>query len=1142
MARMGLGAAVFLLLVGWPLRECRAVQLFIDKATVVANEALSVHTTWGCTPKSAGSGQFICVWQDLNPANGVIANEPHIEFESRLHAGDCAPAALPAGTANYNYCNSDVFLCAAVGYSNEGTTDVSLDEISFEVFKFQDGSNPMDPASTPPVRTYYIDAPDALKATNYNQVIPKPIDAIGVAGSGGYCVLFDGATNIQGEFGKTNGQYGFRVTAKTNQTGASGNIQITAQRAYPGGSTKDSNQVFVQQQPVKVDVTNVHFVRSSATTVGQITAVYAEPYNIAYRLSKDATMYININESSPPYGLLRRVVAGMPRAGEGGPNPNPPLLNGDSWNGRHENGGLMPAGVYLATLQAFTNDQYGPDLSVSTTRQIALDPLQITDIRVQPLLGGSTSLAVLTYMLTEPATVYIDIYPPNTKFCRADGLSLNDAANPALDRFPLVAGENRPKIFGAHSQAEACTSADTVAPIRTIREIKTARTPVISYWDGRDEQGNTVCTDGDYVFLVYASLPSQNGVSFPNGGADGDRRIWTTQAKSGLLPVLRGFVGMSQIAPGTTIMGSSPSVAGLNPFVFRYTLGREGIVGMRIFDYTGTRLIKTLVDNVVRPGLFPNQERWESPVDDGGQWVSSGTYIAQMTAADPLCPMKVSTVSVSFPVDTVRITDVETTPLLSGASDFATISYQLSQPMSVAWSIYPPGTNILNSATAWPPCGSLSPSGCAQVVDSQGQPVSPMIAFKGVRVGRMKITEYWDGRDGNGLAVPDGNYVFILAAQSTTTPKYFAPDRIFGNMTVARGFINFTTFRVDPDVPVLFNSSSTITLHPYTISYALSRQSSVTIQILNTSAAPQVMRTLFAGAVRQGGLLLEDVWDGRDDRGNFMPTGFYLVRAVADDVAAQLSAPSTAQVTISYDPLRIFDVAVSPLSRDSGGAQLYYQVSETMKVAVKIYRPGTVFDPAGNPSPPESASLVKRIVGVRPARTEIVETWDGTDLRLGISPDGNYKFKIVASTDINAIDTMTGNVLNPAVLSLDRPVDEIPVVRNASLNPKADFEHNTYIYPNPVSGESAHFVIYSPFQARAKLRIYTMSGGLVLDRDLGESAADNYVLPASDGFVWDRKNQAGRRVARGVYYCVIRLEETLGGKNVLQTVKKFLVK
>ncbi|MDD5656179.1 MAG: hypothetical protein PHF00_02880 [Elusimicrobia bacterium] len=1128
------GAAFVFALARAPALAQDQVQLFIDQSFVVKNAGDF------CQVSPDAPGQFLCLnVEPMNPSHGVISNQPNIEFErledvNGINGGyDCYgnfPANPPRGTTDHNYCNNDVFLCAAIGYNNPNDTSVALDEVSYEVFKFQDGSNPLDPASTPPLRTYFMDAPGIL-AANSNST------ANGVKGP--YCILFDGSTNVQGEFGKTNGQYGFRVTVKTNQTGASGNITITAQRAYPAGVTLDNDFVsctasppndgcYVQQKPISVDVTNVHLVRSSATVVGQITGVYAEPYNITYRLSKDATMYIRIHDSNPPFPVIRSLVSGLPRSGEG--TPSGTMINGDAWNGRHDNGDLMPPGVYLASLQALSRDQWGRDLSFATTRQLGIDPLQITDIRVQPLLGGSTSLAVLSYMLTEPATVYIEIYPPDTQFC---GDALNRIDDPALDTGGLPKNLN--------PRASDCGGA-AVAPIRRISEVKQGRLAVVSFWDGRDEQGNVVCTDGNYVFVMYASLPSQNGKPYGDPPNLADRRIWTSQAKSGLLPVLRGFVGVSQISPGTTVIGSSPAIAGLNPFVFRYSLGREGVVNMKVFDNTGTRLVKTLLQNTVRPGLFANQERWEDAVDDSGFWVGSGTYIAQLTAADPLCPMKVSTVSAQFPVDLFRITDVMSTPLLSGASDTVTLSYQLSQAMNTAWNIYPAGAVIKNSTGTWPPCNSITPGLCWQVESSQGQPVAPLITIKGMRPGRMRITEYWDGRDANGMFVPDGNYVFTLTAQSTTTPKFFASDKIYGSVTVGRGSIIFTSFRVDPDVPALYNSSTTITLHPYTISYALTRQSSVTIQILNSAISPQVVRTVVDGSVREAGLLLEEVWDGRDDRGNFMPSGFYLVRAVAEDVASQLSSGSTAQLTISYDPLRIYDVAVAPLRNDSGGAQFFYQVSETMKVALKIYRPGTVFDPNGNHSPPEKVSLVKRIVGVRPARTEIIETWDGTDLRSSLATDGNYRFKIVGSTDINAIDSLTGNVLNPTALSLDRPIDEIPVVRNESLDPAADFENNTYIYPNPISGDSAHFVIFTPFQAKAKLKVFTMNGDLVLDKEFPETAANTYFNDPLTGFAWDRKNQGGRRLARGVYYALIRVEETLGGKNVLQTVKRFLIK
>lgn len=1108
----------------------QSVQVFINTAFVADPDE--------CTTFAGPPVKFRCPLAD-GPALGNISNEPHIEFEengSLSPAGRCNTAARPDGTIDENFCQHRVFLCTQIGVNSSDAGNVAIDEISFELFKFQDGSNPLDPASTPPLRTFFIDSPGF--ANSLNPTVPSD-------GVNADCVMWDGSANIQGEFGKTNGQYGFRVLVKTNQVGESGNISITATRAYPSGATKDSNNVAVSQKPIAVDVTNVHVIRSSPTVVGQITGVAAQPYNFTYRLSKDATMYLTINSAIPTgagYERLRRVVPGLPKIGEG--TPQGTLLNGDSWDGRDENGNVLPAGSYLAVFQANSVDQFtdpsfdGGDLSYATTRQVALDPLQITDIRVQPLTGGSTSLAVMSYLLTEAATVYIDIYPPGTQFCS----DLTEVSLAARD--PLIGDPIAPaKKFNASLGGCVGTAAATpVAPVKSISEIKTLRSQVISFWDGRDTAGNLV-DDGDYVFVIYAALPSQRGQLYRNGlNGPTDKRVWTSIAKVGFLPVLRGLVGITQISPTSTVVGSSPAVAGINPFTFRYTLTRDAIVSMKIFNANGNTLVKTLVDRETRPGAFSNAELWHDGVDDSGNVVSSGTYLVQLTASDPAQPGKVSTTTAMFPVDLFRITDIAVTPLLSGTSDNVVLNYQLTQPMFVAWNIYPPGSTIVNSSTSWPPCAAQSPpAACtsSSVMTPGGAQAAPVVTFRGLRPGRLRISEFWDGRDVNGLFVPDGNYIFTLTAQSTTTPKHFATDKVFGNITVARGSIIFTQFNVLPDSPELFNSSNSITLHPFTINYALTRQSSVTIQILNTNIPPGVVRTIVAGAVRPAGLLQTDVWDGRNDAGNFPPSGFYLVRAVAEDVASVLSSGATAQLTIAFDPLRIYDLAITPLRADSGPAVLSYQVSETMKVAIKIYKSGTIFDLAGNPSPPEAQSLVKRIVGVRPARTPIEDAWDGTDFKFSLLKDGSYKFKIVGSTDMAAIDDATGNVLNPGALSLDRLIDEIPLVRNASLSPNEDFINNTFNYPNPVSGDSTTFQIYAPFRGVVKMKLHTMSGELVLDKNFGEVPPAFQAGPVT--YVWTKINQSGNKVARGLYFAIIRVEETEGGSNILQTVKKVLI-
>ena len=1107
-----------------PVRAAaQSVQVFINTAYVAPQ--IVAGNPINCTVNGSGPFIFLCPLQGVGaphgPLDGDISNEPHIEFEANgtqrcnvtppTAAVNTSGVPLPTGTVGHNFCNDRVFMCTQVGVANSGAGAVTLDEISFELFKFQDGSNPLDPASTPPLRTFFIDAPGAAGGGGPNTV---PSDGIN-----GACVMWDGSANIQGEFGKTNGQYGFRVSVKTNQVGASGNIAITAVRAYPSGAALDSTGAPVSQKPIAVDVTNVHVVRSSPTVVGQITGVAAQPYNFTYRLSKDATMYVSINDALPPFGLLRSVIPGQPKVGEG--TPQGTLLNGDSWDGRDTNGNVLTAGNYLAVFQAVSVDQYTKytgvgadnfgDISLATTRQVAIDPLQITDIRVQPLTGGSTSLAVMSYLLTEAATVYIDVYPPGTQFCPSGAnTTLNDVSSLLGD--PTGGDPLAPaKKFGA--KIGDCATGVVVPPVKSISEIKTARSQVISFWDGRDTAGNLV-EDGDYVFLIYAALPSQRG--FPYRSSAFDRRVWTSIAKVGFLPVLRGLVGITQISPTSTVVGSSPAVAGINPFTFRYTLTRDAIVSMKIFNASGNTLIKTIVNQETRPGAFSNTEVWSEGTDDSGNVVSSGTYLVQLTAIDPAQPGKVSTTTAMFPVDMARITDVAVTPLLSGASDNVVLNYQLTQSMFVAWNIYPPGSVIVNSTAAWPPCAAQSPpAACtsASVLTPIGLQAPPVVTFRGLRPGRLKISEFWDGRDVNGLFVPDGNYVFTLTAQSTSTPKYFASDKVFGNITVARGSIIFTTFNVLPDSPELFNSSNTITLHPFTINYALTRQSSVTIQILNTNIPPVVVRTIVAGAVRPSGLLQTDVWDGRNDSGNFPPSGFYLVRAVAEDVASVLSSGATAQLTIAFDPLRIYDLAITPLRFDSGSAVLSYQVSETMKVAIKIYKSGTIFDLAGNPTPPEAQSLVKRIIGVRPARTQINDSWDGTDFKFSLLKDGSYKFKIVGSTDMAAIDDNTGNILNPGALSLDRLIDEIPLVRNASAAPAEDFVANTFNYPNPITGDSTTFQIYAPFRSIVKMKLYTISGEIVLDKNFGEVPPSFQAGAVT--YVWSKINQAGNKVSRG---------------------------
>jgi hypothetical protein len=137
-------------------------------------------------------------------------------------------------------------------------------------------------------------------------------------------------------------------------------------------------------------------------------------------------------------------------------------------------------------------------------------------------------------------------------------------------------------------------------------------------------------------------------------------------------------------------------------------------------------------------------------------------------------------------------------------------------------------------------------------------------------------------------------------------------------------------------------------------------------------------------------------------------------------------------------------------------------------------------------------------------------------------PDGTYKFKILGSTDGAAIDNISGNTLIPAELADDRLTDDIPSsVAGTRRAPEGDFKENTFVAPNPIAGPTGTFKIFNPFQGRVLLRLYTMSGQLILTHDFGEQPPS--ISAGLVPYVWNKTNSGGRQVARGLYYAVVRV-------------------
>ena len=559
-----------------------------------------------------------------------------------------------------------------------------------------------------------------------------------------FCTAWDGSYEIAGEFGKTNGNYGYRATVSTHMPGDSvavDNIEFESTIVYPG----------MNQIPIQVDVTNVHTVRSTPTTVGDITAVAAQPYTFAYKLSKDADVRIAIFDASdlktaeyengnstdafdhPDQRIVRTLVDWQPRVGEGmkGVESDAQIQEFESWDGRNNDGLLLPAGNYLAAIQAKTQDEWpGLDFSRAVTRQVSLDPLKLTDVQVRGLTKQSTAYATISYVPTEPSKVYFEVYTPGTNF--SDGImsSVND------------------NVWTDSSAPTGTAPANVEGGTLVYRgvEDKSGRMNYTSKWDGlchaynsdgtekekldgtcevtyakgqRMSNGkncaNNFCTetifngapmpDGNYVYVLWAEIP-YNGCyvnyagnssspmflagSACTAGNNGKQftGVKTTKYLIGQLPVERGLVGITMQPVSYSTVGSSPTAYGLDPFIFKYALDREADVVATIENTAGV-VVKYLTPEagITQVAQQLNTLSWDG-LDDQGRFVTPGTYMFKVRANDAMFPAQSNQAITIFPVDLFRVVDVATTDVYGDNDARATISYLLSKPMNVQVNIY----------------------------------------------------------------------------------------------------------------------------------------------------------------------------------------------------------------------------------------------------------------------------------------------------------------------------------------------------------------------------------------------------------------------------------------------------------------------
>ncbi len=341
-------------------------------------------------------------------------------------------------------------------------------------------------------------------------------------------------------------------------------------------------------------------------------------------------------------------------------------------------------------------------------------------------------------------------------------------------------------------------------------------------------------------------------------------------------------------------------------------------------------------------------------------------------------------------------------------------------------------------------------------------------------------------------------------------------------------------------------------------------------------------------------------WDGTDNNGKYVKNGNYEIRLTAKNYPDEgLYQPTVKQITQNIDLLKVFDLpeaesyAIKKRNQDMG---ISYQISVPMKVAIQILKPGTtIYDyqkgTLRDPSTGKEVTdirdvLVRAIVGIRPSTTLIEEVWDGTDYAQQAVPDGTYPFRFVTALNGADIDSITGEIIgddtdtDDTKWKINKVADTFQYVNLHRATVAigdgefvcSDWEKTVFFYPNPFKTPTGTLEITKlPVPGKMSIKMYNLAGDLVRtsgytcvdaqnmvmkvgsswemspDNNISETVYDDAMAKslgvrrslrnAALRCFWDKTNDHGKRVARGVYFGLVDFRAQNGRQHCQKVVK-----